>query len=94
MSLITIRWIYLLPTLFIFFHFSLPSELRDRRKSGADEKDLVSLRSRVFKAEKKLSFLLSWSQRYGMGVHHLLPHLHFEIGKLSECAMLKIFFTG
>ncbi|KAK3761332.1 hypothetical protein RRG08_060902 [Elysia crispata] len=57
----------------------IKKELRDRRKSGADEKDLVSLRSRVFKAEKKLSFLLSWSQRYGMGVHHLLPHLHFEI---------------
>ncbi|RUS73311.1 hypothetical protein EGW08_018922 [Elysia chlorotica] len=57
----------------------IKKELRDRRKSGADETDLISLRSCVFKAEKKLSFLLSWSQRYGMGVHQLLPHLNFEI---------------
>ncbi|XP_059159874.1 zinc finger HIT domain-containing protein 2-like [Physella acuta] len=41
--------------------------------------DLKLLKSAVFTAEKKLLFLLSWLQRYGMGMHQLLPILQFEI---------------
>ncbi|KAH9491879.1 hypothetical protein Btru_029762 [Bulinus truncatus] len=41
--------------------------------------ELKSLRSQVFKAEKKVVFLLSWLQRFGMGMHNLLPLLQFEI---------------
>ncbi|GFO25565.1 Zinc finger hit domain-containing protein 2 [Plakobranchus ocellatus] len=57
----------------------IKKELKDRRQNGSDESDLIIMRSSAFKAQKKLEFLLSWSQRYGIGAHQLLPQLQFEI---------------
>ncbi|XP_059162073.1 zinc finger HIT domain-containing protein 2-like [Physella acuta] len=54
----------------------IKAELLDQENPS---EDLKSLKSAVFKAEKKLLFLLSWLQRYGMGMHQLLPILQFEI---------------
>ncbi|CAG5125270.1 unnamed protein product [Candidula unifasciata] len=41
--------------------------------------ELKALKSQVFKAEKKLMFLLSWIQHFGTSVQQLLPMLQFEI---------------
>ncbi|CAL1545840.1 unnamed protein product [Lymnaea stagnalis] len=48
-------------------------------KSQEASEDLNSFKSKLFKSEKKLTFLLSWLQRYGMGVHKLLPLIQFEL---------------
>ncbi|XP_055877529.1 zinc finger HIT domain-containing protein 2-like isoform X1 [Biomphalaria glabrata] len=41
--------------------------------------ELASLKSQIFKAEKKILFIMGWLQRYGMGMHSVLPLLQFEI---------------
>lgn len=58
----------------------LKRELRDKvREGGWDLSDLKGLKSSMLKAERKTLFLLSWLQRYGMGIHQAELLLQFEI---------------
>ncbi|XP_005102391.2 zinc finger HIT domain-containing protein 2 [Aplysia californica] len=58
----------------------IKKELRDKIREGCEDVgNLKSQKSSLFKAERKVSFLLSWLQRYGMALHQLEPLLQFEI---------------
>jgi len=50
-----------------------------KHQKDLDEQALKSHKSQVFRAEKKLQFLLSWMHHYGSAMHGLIPLIEFEI---------------
>ncbi|BFZ17816.1 hypothetical protein BsWGS_20855 [Bradybaena similaris] len=69
-------FILLLRTALVIIKKELKNHDHTESRNAAE---LKTLKSQVFKAEKKLMFLLSWIQQSGNSVQQLVPMLQFEI---------------